>query len=202
MSEDAEQSAEVDVPATDPAEAQPERTFSQADLDRIVKDRLARQRAQFADYDEIKGKLSEIEQASKTELEKALEKAAEFEKRMQDNEARAREALLRAAVVSEAAKKNVVDPDAALALLNKDALEFDEHGQPTNVPDLIDSLLIDKTYLAGKPRTTTGSADLGAREGNTPGQLTRDDLKSMSPAAIVQADQEGRLRDLKSGASQ
>src|ERR1051325_7774664 len=150
--------AEVDVPADDAPDPVPDRTFSQADLDRIVKDRLARQRAQFADYDDLKeraAKLEEFEQAQKTELEKAQERAAQLEKNAEESAKRAQEALLRAAVVSEASKKNVVDPDAAVTLLNRSLLEFDADGAPSNVADAIDALLADKPYLAGKKPTGT-----------------------------------------------
>lgn len=63
---------------------------SQADLDRIISDRVARERAKFADYDDLKaaaGRLAEIEEANKTELDKALEKAAAAEQRLADLEA-------------------------------------------------------------------------------------------------------------------
>lgn len=57
---------------------------SQADLDRIIQDRVARERAKFADYDDVKAraaKLSEIEEANKTETEKVAERLAIAEKR-------------------------------------------------------------------------------------------------------------------------
>ena len=55
-----------------------EAKFTQADLDRIVKDRLTREREKYGDYDALKAKadkFDEIEEASKTELQKATEKA-------------------------------------------------------------------------------------------------------------------------------
>ena len=57
---------------------QQEAKFTQADLDRIVKDRLTREREKYGDYDALKekaDKFDEIEEASKTELQKATEKA-------------------------------------------------------------------------------------------------------------------------------
>ena len=57
---------------------QQEAKFTQADLDRIVKDRLMREREKYGDYDALKAKadkFDEIEEASKTELQKATEKA-------------------------------------------------------------------------------------------------------------------------------
>lgn len=55
-----------------------EAKFSQADIDRIVADRLTRERSKFADYDELKskaGRLDDIEAQSKTDLEKAVDAA-------------------------------------------------------------------------------------------------------------------------------
>jgi hypothetical protein len=53
-------------------------TFSQEDVDRVVSERLARERAKFADYNDLKSKakrLAEIEDANRSETEKAVEKA-------------------------------------------------------------------------------------------------------------------------------
>ena len=55
-------------------ETQPENTFTQADIDRIINKRFAK----YADYDELKAKaerLDEIEEANKTELQKVTERA-------------------------------------------------------------------------------------------------------------------------------
>ena len=59
-----------------------EKTFNQSELDAIISDRLKREREKYADYDELKAKatkLDEIEEASKTELQKATEKAEKLE---------------------------------------------------------------------------------------------------------------------------
>lgn len=65
------------------------RTLTQAELDRIIEERLARERKKYADYDELKAKaakLDEYEAASKSDLEKAAEKAAAAEKRAEQAE--------------------------------------------------------------------------------------------------------------------
>ncbi len=57
---------------------QAERTFTQAELDAIVSDRLKRDRAKYADYNELKekaDKFDQIEEQSKTDLQKATERA-------------------------------------------------------------------------------------------------------------------------------
>ena len=61
------------------AEPQGERTFTQSELNAIVADRLSRAQAQYQDYDALKEKAEKYDQAQeagKTELQKATEKAA------------------------------------------------------------------------------------------------------------------------------
>jgi len=55
-----------------------ERTFSQSELNAIIEDRLKRDREKYADYNELKAKAAKfdkIEEESKTELQKATERA-------------------------------------------------------------------------------------------------------------------------------
>lgn len=64
---------------------QPERTFTQAELDAIVGDRLKRERAKYSDYEDLKAKASAYdaaEEASKTDLQKATERANELQSQL------------------------------------------------------------------------------------------------------------------------
>jgi L-alanine-DL-glutamate epimerase-like enolase superfamily enzyme len=61
------------TPPADPPKADEGKTFTQADVDRIIAGRLSK----FADYDEVKTKLSKIEDANATETEKAIKAARE-----------------------------------------------------------------------------------------------------------------------------
>ena len=59
-----------------------EKTFTQDDVNAIVGERLAREREKFADYELLKEKASkfdEAEEASKSELQKATERAEKLE---------------------------------------------------------------------------------------------------------------------------
>lgn len=83
MSENSGQSASVDVGKDEPKGFTP--IASQADLDRIISERLNRERSRFADYDELKAKaeqLDQIEEANKTELQKALDQAAQAQQEL------------------------------------------------------------------------------------------------------------------------
>ena len=65
------------------AEAQQtERTFTQAEMNAIISDRLNRERTKYADYDALKAKAQQFDaaqEAGKTELQKANEKAASLQ---------------------------------------------------------------------------------------------------------------------------
>lgn len=64
---------------------EPEKTFTQTELDRIVGERLAREREKYADYSVLKekaGRFDELEEAQKTELQKATERATAAEEEL------------------------------------------------------------------------------------------------------------------------
>lgn len=68
-------------------ETQEKRTFTQEELNAIVGERVAKERAKLSDYEELKAKasrLDEIEEANKTELQKATEKADALQKQLDD----------------------------------------------------------------------------------------------------------------------
>jgi hypothetical protein len=181
------------------ASATTDRTFSQADVDRIVQDRLARQKAQYQGFDDYKTKaeqFDEMQAAQMSELEKANKRAADLERALADATAQRQESILRASVVAEGAKRNVVDPYAALALLDRSTLEFDDQGNPTNIATAMDSLLAQRTYLVAPAGGTRGNADLGARGTAGADQLTREALASMTPEQIAKAEADGRLAHL------
>ena len=81
MSDTEQQSEAPEQPEQPEAKEQQEQTFTQADVDRIVADRLKRERDKFKDYDELKAKAGEKVTAE--------ERLAELEKRYADAETRA-----------------------------------------------------------------------------------------------------------------
>lgn len=64
-----------------------ERTFTQAELDEIVKSRVAKERAKYADFEMLQEKASkfdEMEEAGKSELQKATERAEALQKQIDE----------------------------------------------------------------------------------------------------------------------
>ncbi len=183
-----------------------ERTFTPADVERIVKERLARAKTTPPeDYEDLKAKaarLAEIEESNKTELEKERDRAAKAEERANKIEAEAKETRLRAAIIAEAAKpgRNVVDTNDVIALLDRSTLTLDDQGVPTNIAEAMDSLLKAKPHLVASDGGSRGDADQGARNGGGVTQLTAADVDRMSPEEVLKAEKEGRLHNLMTGA--
>lgn len=97
------------------------------------------------------------------------------------------------------AAKLFADPDDARAMLAGRAAEFVDDGKIDTdaIDEALQDLLKRKPHLGAKPESRfQGSADGGARKGSKPDQLTRDDLKKMSPDQIVKAKTDGRLANL------
>lgn len=95
------------------------------------------------------------------------------------------------------AARKFQNPDLARKLLSDQADDFlDEKGNPDveAITEALEELLSDEPYLAVQDdQRFKGDADGGARNGSKPAQLTRQDIKRMSPQQITQAEQEGRL---------
>lgn len=113
--------SETNTTVTTPEETtatEPERTFTQSELDAIVRDRLARERGKYADYEELKekaGKFDEAEEASKSELQKATEKATALEAQLT--------ALTREKEISELKSKVSAELGVPAGLLTADTEE-------------------------------------------------------------------------------
>ena len=123
--------------------AEQERTFTQAEVDAIVGDRLKRERAKsaekYADYGELKRKAAaydEAAEASKSELEKAVEERDRLKAKLDEIEAE----QARADEVAKAADKYGVDAEMLARMSgdveeNAEYLKQKEGGRFVYVPD-------------------------------------------------------------------
>lgn len=141
-------------------------------------------------------KLAKIEEASKSDLEKAQAAAAEAETRAKAAEERIAKVLTRAAVETAAAKAGAIDTEAVFALLPSDAITIDGD-QVSGVDAALAALQKSKPYLFGKAKPAPGSAD-GGHQGGKAAQWTKADLKGKSPEEINAARKAGLLVSLMS----
>lgn len=135
--------------------------YSQEQVDAFVAEARRRESSRFGDYDQIKTRLAEIEAQGQTELERAQKQAQDADSRATDAIAQRNKLLVRAAVVSAAARAGALDPDVVVALL-AESVPIDEAGEIAgDVSKMVADLLEDKPYLKnGTPGV--GSVDQGA----------------------------------------
>lgn len=132
MSENAPETSTPETGETSPEQGG---MLSQADVDRIVEERLSRERKKYSNYRELKQKadrLAEIEAAQQTELERAVSKAHDegYTKGRTETLTATGERLVRAEFKAEAGGK-VAGIDDLLGDLNL-AKFVDEDGEPNS----------------------------------------------------------------------
>lgn len=112
----------------------------------------------------------------------------------------ANERILKAEVRASAAGK-LSDPSDALRFIDLSKFSVSEDGEvdADAISSAIGELIASKPYLGAQGSNGNGvgiTPPSGRRDGDRPVQLTRADLKGMSPAEIVKAQADGRLADL------
>ena len=161
---------------------------------------------------------SDLETKLKAAYEKA-DRVDELEKQVADWEKRGTEfdsaqatiaglqkQVLQANVTAAATGK-LINPGDALKLIDFSDLTADDQGgyDQKAIGDKIDALVAAHPYLAqgGNNAGLTGIIPpSGTRDvDHQTGQLTRDDLKNMTPQQIDEARRKGRLNDLLAGRS-
>lgn len=191
----------ADPPKDPPKDPPADKTFTQADLDRIVQDRLARQAKQFEGFDDLRAKAEEFDKLQEQQLseldreKKAREKAeADAAKKIEAANRR----LIEAAVLAQATAQKAIKPEHMHRLINTDTVTVADDGQVTGAEEAVKAFLEANPEYVGKSAPPPGDADQGARK-TAPNQLSREELASMSPEAVRKAVADGRLANVLSG---
>lgn len=167
------------------------RVFTQEELDRIVGDRLARERGKYADYDDLKAaaaKLKELEDANKTELEKAQEAREAAERAAQAALTAANERLMRAAFLAQAAQAGAAHPEDAYALADKAGVVVAEDGTVSGVDAAVAALVeAGRLVMSGRPAAPNldGGAGGGDRPSEKAAKLTAEELEIAAKMGIT-----------------
>ncbi|AWB45282.1 scaffolding protein [Paenibacillus sp. CAA11] len=199
-------------PEPDPAPTpEPEKTFTQAELDQIIADRIARERKKvekFADYDDIKAKLTDLEKAEEArkkaelteterlqaELEEARKKAQEAEEAKNGALTAANQRLINAEFRA-LAREHKIPADrvaAALKLADLSGATVGDDGNPQGVEDAIKALVEANPYLVetapDKPKP------IGGPSGGTATSADKTKEQLLAEAAN-KARKSGRIED-------
>jgi hypothetical protein len=139
--------------------------FTQEDVNRIVAERLQRERSKYEDYDALKdaaSKWGDHLEAQKTETQKLTDRLAEEQTQRLEFEEQLAELRIKTAVVTEASKLGVVDTEDVWALLDISAID-DTGKVAAAVAELVEA----KPYLKGaqgpSPSQTSPAKPAGAQ---------------------------------------
>lgn len=180
----------------EPAEDWQSKFEEQRKVNRDLESKLDQARKRLDHMDDVEKQLAVLQGK-----EAEYEKAKQVEDINRQAVANANRRVLKAEVRA-AASGRLNDPGDALRYLDLDKFEVGEDGEvdSTAIGAAIDQLLETKPYLGKAENTPQGvrtTPPSGTRDGdNHQGQLTRDDLKRMTPQQIVEAQNKGRLNDL------
>lgn len=152
---------------------------------------------------ELMARLKEFEDAQLTETERAKKEFDETRTRADKHEARARELEVKYQLALAAANpaNEIGDVKAAIKLLDRETLEFDDNGKITNLQDALEALkaeypsvVASKTSPSAPNTGVTNPAKAPAAK-----KYTRADLAKMTPQRIVELQESGELNHLLSG---
>lgn len=135
-----------------------------------------------AEHASLRKRVAEFEAAAKaaedaklSETEKLNKRFAELQQQHTDYQMTAQTRIMRALVRAEAAEMGL-NPGLAARLVDLDAVEFDEGGDPTNLRKLLDAAAKEYgltpsggTQAAAKPANTAGGATNPSRSGTNGG---------------------------------
>lgn len=162
-----------------------EKTLTQSEVDRIIADRLTRERAKFADYDDLKKKVD----AQKSEAEKAIESArAEGGKEVLG---KVKGRLFEAEVRSRAASLKFRDASDALSIFgDREGLVSDDGTvDGDEVQRRLSKIAEDKPYLVDTPTTQVAQRPTLRSKKTT---KTDDQAKPKKAAEALRAFANGR----------
>lgn len=134
--------------------AEPERTFTQSELDAIVRDRLQRERNKYADYDAYKEKAEKFdaaEEAQKSELQKATDRAEALQKELDGLKQADAVRKIREEVAKEAGVPTSLLTGGTKEECEAQAKEILAFAKPNNYPSVRDGGEV-RTTGSGKTR--------------------------------------------------
>jgi hypothetical protein len=145
----------------------PDKTFTQAELDAKIEERLARERKKYEGFDDLKAKaakLDEIEKANLSESEKLKKELEDAKKAGTERITKAEQRLLKAEVKAVCSELGIVDPDIAYSLIQgKEGVKVNDDDSIAGVKEALTALLESKPYLKGQ-------APGGVGNGSNPGE--------------------------------
>ncbi|PAD91626.1 phage scaffolding protein [Shouchella clausii] len=181
----------VEEPENNPKDTEQsnEKTFTQADIDRILADRLEREKKKQAETAERLKKLEEYEKAEEERKKAEMTEAERLKAEKEEADKKAAEAAEEAKKALEAANKRIIDteiraiarslnandPSDVLALMDKSGVEISEDGSVKGVEEAVAALKEAKPWMfkapvgadaagGSNPAKTNDNTEIAAKE--------------------------------------
>lgn len=195
------------TPPQDDAPTPEQKTFTQADLDKILADRLAREKKKYEDYDTLKTKLTEFEKrqkeqelASLNDKEKAEKLAAEeaerantLQKQLEETLSNVKAQAIKAAFREAAMKQNIEHIDDAFKLIDLSTVEVSDTFEVNGIDTVVEQFAKERPYLLKSNAKVEG--DVGGPT-NPPPTKTDKSSEELLDAARKKAEKTGRVEDM------
>lgn len=165
--ENVEEPKTVEEPENKPKEQEKEvKMLTQEEVDRILSERIARERKKYADYEELKAKALEYEKkleeqrlAELSEKERAEEIAKKYEeernqyaKQLEELKNAVKEEKIRNTFITKAQAAGVAYIDDAYKLADLSKVEVSEDGTVNGIDDVVKALVESKPFLVGQQK--------------------------------------------------
>ena len=141
------------------------KTFTQEEVNALMGKTRAEERSKFQDYDKFKARAKvadTLEAAQLTDKEKAEHAAAEWQRKATDAAGRVADVAIRAEIKVKAVQKGIVDPDAAVALIDRSGIVYSDEEGVKGVAEALDALVAAKPYLrAAEVKPVAGNLNPG-----------------------------------------
>jgi len=204
------ESQTVGEPETKPEEKpeQPEKTFTQAELDEIIAKRIERERKKYEGFEELKKKAEQYEKeleekrlAEMSEKEraeeiarKAEEQAQQYAKQLEELQSQIKREKVHNAFIAAATAHNIAYVEDALKLAEAElsAVEFGEDGKPVGVEAIVEALVKNKPYLLAQQQPRT----IGDASNHAPEQKSEKTAEQLLKEAAEKARKTGRIEDM------
>lgn len=141
------------------------RTFTQDDVNRLMGQTRAEERGKYADYEALKTKAAQFDEhqkAAMTEADRIKAERDQYKTAAEQAEQRATQTAIAAEIRVRAAAKGIIDPDAALALVDRAGIVLKD-GKVDGVDTALDALVTAKPYLKGQ----AGAPNINGSGGQT-----------------------------------
>jgi len=168
-----------------------DKTFTPEQFRRAVAREVADKRKQIEQELRAEQESKRLEEDKQWQdlAEKRKAESADLKLQLEAREAAERNRILRYEIRDAARDLAFADPDDAYHLIDRDSIEFDNDGEPTNVAKLVKALAERKPHLVKVDDAVRRGTPSGTR-GNGSTSLTREQLIEQE----IQAQRSGRIR--------